>query len=137
MIKRSVRHWCQPATARMRAVFVPTALGDYTFRISGTIGEATVDESVTSGPSTFNSVEPLSAIEFPAAQSEGAQNAGMPCEQVQADAAMARILGIVGIVVGLLGLIVGGGGAGATGKSAPLQSRRPAQVSESPGKLIR
>src|SRR5215210_6164025 len=49
------------------AVFVPTATGDYTFRISGTIGEATVDESVTSGPSTFNSVEPLSAIQFPVA----------------------------------------------------------------------
>ena len=47
------------------AAFVPTATGDYTFRISGTIGEATVDESVTSGPTTFNSVEPLSTIEFP------------------------------------------------------------------------
>src|SRR5262245_35659156 len=30
--------------------FVPTATGDYTFHISGTIGDAPVDESVTSGP---------------------------------------------------------------------------------------
>src|SRR3954467_11476635 len=40
---------------------VPAARGDYPFRISGTIGEATVDESVPSGPTTFNSVEPLSS----------------------------------------------------------------------------
>lgn len=118
------------------AIFVPTALGDYTFRISGTIGDASVDESVTSGPSTFNSVEPLSVIEFPAAQSEGAETQ-LSIEQVQADAAMARTLGIVGIAAGLLGLIVAAVAFSRTGKSAPLPEPAPASVSESAGKLIR
>src|SRR5215210_1665768 len=47
---------------------VPTSVGDYTFHITGTVGEATVDESVTSGPNMFNSLEPLSGIEFPVAR---------------------------------------------------------------------
>ena len=74
------------------AAFVPTATGDYTFRISGTIGEATVDESVTSGPTTFNSVEPLSAIEFPAAPPDPVQLQTAVAD-ANAAAATARTLG--------------------------------------------
>src|SRR5829696_828755 len=114
------------------AAFVPTAPGDYTFRISGTIGEAPVDESVTSGPTTFNSVEPLSAIEFP-------QSLPDPMElqtavaDANAAASTARTLGVAGVVAGVLGLILGG--------LAMARSRQPKEVapraSEPSGKLIR
>jgi hypothetical protein len=115
------------------APFVPTATGDYTFRISGMIGEATVDESVTSGPTTFNSVEPLSAIEFPQPRPDPKQ---LQTAVVEANAAAttARILGIAGIVAGALGLIAGA--------LALTRSRRPnveaaPPASEPSGRLIR
>ena len=88
------------------APFVPTATGDYTFRVSGTIGEATVDESVTSGPRTFNSVEPLAAIAFPQPLPDLIQ-----LEKAVADAnaaaSTARTFAIAGVVVGVVGLILG------------------------------
>ena len=115
------------------AAFVPTATGDYTFRISGTIGEATVDESVTSGPTTFNSVEPLSAIEFPQPLPDPVQLQTAVAD-ANATATTARALGVVGIVAGVLGLILGA--------LALAWSRRPKaepvpRASEPSGKLIR
>src|SRR5918996_2286630 len=88
------------------AAFVPTATGDYTFRISGTIGEATVDESITSGPTTFNSVEPMSAIEFPQPVPDLVQLQTAVAD-ANAAATTARTLGVVGVVAGVLGLILG------------------------------
>jgi len=84
--------------------FVPTADGDYTFHVTGKIGDATIDESATSGPNTFDTVQPLSAIEFPA---PAADSSSLQAADTQADVAMARTLGIAGIVIGALGLIVG------------------------------
>jgi hypothetical protein len=112
--------------------FVPTATGDYTFRISGTVGEATIDESVTSGPTTFNSVEPLSTIEFPQPRPDPAQLQTAVAD-ANAAATTARTLGVVGIVAGVLGLILGA--------LALARSRQPKEVapreSEPSGKLIR
>lgn len=116
------------------ARFVPTATGDYTFHLTGTIGEAIVDESVTSGPTTFDSVQPLSAIEFPAADA-AASPLQAAVDAVQVDAAMARTLGIAGIVVGVLGLIVAGLALARGKSSAPAAAAVP--VSDEPGKLIR
>ncbi len=114
------------------AAFVPTATGDYTFRISGAIGEATVDESVTSGPTTFNSVEPLSTIEFPQSLPDPVQLQTAVAE-ANAAASTARTLGVVGIVAGVLGLILGA--------LALARARQPKEVapraSEPSGKLIR
>jgi hypothetical protein len=114
------------------AAFVPTAPGDYTFRISGTIGEATVDESVTSGPTTFNSVEPLSAIEFPRPRPDPVQLQAVAAD-ASAAAATARMLGIAGIIAGVLGLLLGA--------LALARSRQPTEAapraSEPTGKLIR
>lgn len=112
------------------AAFVPTETGDYTFRISGTIAEATVDESVTSSPTTFNSVEPLSKIEFPPRQPDAA------AQTAQADAATARTLGIAGIAVGLLGLIVAGVALARSGKAASAATE-VGHPSELTGKLIK
>ena len=115
------------------AAFVPTATGDYTFRISGTIGEATVDESVTSGPTTFNSVESLSTIEFPQPRPDPVQ---LQVAVAEADAAAttARTLGIAGIVAGVLGLIVG---ALALARSRRPKAEAAPHASKPSGKLIR
>ncbi len=115
------------------AAFVPTATGDYTFRISGTIGEATVDESVTSGPTTFNSVEPLSAIEFPQPRPDPVQLQAAVAD-ANAAATTARTLGIVGIVAGVLGLILG---ALALARSRQPKAEPVPRASEPSGKLIR
>jgi hypothetical protein len=115
------------------ATFVPTATGDYTFRISGTIGEATVDESVTSGPTTFNSVEPLSAIEFPQPLPDPVQLQTAVAD-ANAAATTARTLGIVGIVAGVLGLILG---ALALARSRQPKATPVPSESELSGKLIR
>src|SRR5215204_6055233 len=114
------------------AAFVPTATGDYTFRITGTISEATVDESVTSGPTTFNSVEPMSAIEFPQPLPDPMELQTAVAD-ANAAASTARTLGVAGVVAGVLGLILGG--------LAMARSRQPKEVapraSEPSSKLIR
>lgn len=116
------------------ARFVPTATGDYTFRLTGTIGEATVDESVTSSPTTFESVQPLSAVEFPPVDAvDSPLQAAV--DAAQADAAMARTLGVAGIVVGILGLMVAGLALARGKSSVPAAVTVP--MSEDPGKLIR
>ncbi len=116
------------------ARFVPTATGDYTFHLTGMIGEATINESVTSGPTTFDSVQPLSAVEFPS-RDAAASPLQASVDAAQADAAMARTLGIAGIVAGVLGLIVAGLALARGKSSAPAVAAVP--VSEEPGKLIR
>jgi hypothetical protein len=121
------------------APFVPTAVGDYTFRISGTIGEATVDESATSGPNTFNSVEPLTAIEFPLARPD---TAALQAEVTEAESAAntARTLAIAGVVAGVLGLILGAVALTRSGRSRTVEATPAspaAPASESPRKLIR
>jgi hypothetical protein len=120
------------------AVFVPTALGDYTFHIAGTIGEAQVDETVTSGPNTFNSVEPLSAIEFPAPQPDLMQMQASVAA-AQADAATARLLGIAGIIAGVLGIIVAAVALTRSGRprAATAETQPAAATTEPTGKLIR
>lgn len=122
------------------AVFVPTETGDYTFHISGSIGEATIDESVTSGPQTFNSVEPMTPIEFPVPQPDSAALTAA-AQSAQADADTARTIGIIGIVVGLLGLILAGVAFARAGRSAaaprPAASSEPTGPAEPSGKLIR
>src|SRR5581483_3946203 len=47
------------------ASFFPTATGDYTFRVFGTIDGAPVDESMTSSPTTFDPVVPAASAQFP------------------------------------------------------------------------
>ena len=94
-----------------RAWFYPTAPGDYTFHFTGSIGSQQVDQSFTSGPTTFATVEDPSAVQFPVKAPSNAQLAA----RVSADSARAatssqvssaRTMGIIGIVVGVLGLVV-------------------------------
>jgi hypothetical protein len=65
----------QTKVLRLRAVFgepgsymadvIPTQPGDYTFHLTGTIGEDEVDETFTSADGDFSTVEPVSDIMFP------------------------------------------------------------------------
>lgn len=116
------------------AIFVPMETGGYTFRIRGTIGEATVDESVTSSPTTFDSVQPLTAIEFPPRE-EGSSPAAL-ARSAQADAANARMFGIVGTALGALGLVLAIVAWLRAGK-APAAAPESARPIEPAGKLIK
>jgi len=48
-----------------RAIFFPTAEGDYTFHIFGDIEGTAVDETFTSSPEGFSSVESIEPLRFP------------------------------------------------------------------------
>jgi hypothetical protein len=94
-----------------RAWLFPTAPGNYTFHFTGTIGTQKVDQSFTSGPTTFATVEDPAAAQFPVKAPTNAQIAA----RVAADSARsatssevtsARTMGIIGIVVGAVGLVV-------------------------------
>ncbi len=47
--------------------FIPTAPGDYSFHIWGTINGTQIDETFTAGPDTFSTVIDRSTLEFPKA----------------------------------------------------------------------
>lgn len=44
---------------------IPTRAGDYTFHITGKIGDTTIDEKFTSADGKFSSVEPAGDVLFP------------------------------------------------------------------------
>jgi hypothetical protein len=46
---------------------IPTVVGAYTFHIFGTIDGTPIDQKITSGPTTFDSVADSSSVEFPVA----------------------------------------------------------------------
>jgi hypothetical protein len=102
-----------------RAFFIPTAPGSYSFHFTGTIKGQKVDQTFKSGPQTFSDMEDPAQVQYPVKQPTGGQlatradrettrvNAALTAERDQAkdDAASARTLAIVGLVVGALGLI--------------------------------
>lgn len=110
-----------------RAWFIPTRPGQYAFHFSGTIDGEEVDETFTSGPTTFNDVSDPSDIQFPvqdpstgelaeridreiprltSAIDDAGTGAVARANQSSDDASSARTLGVIGLVVGGLGLIV-------------------------------
>lgn len=100
------------------AAFLPTAVGDYTFRIFGEIEGTAIDEPFESGPGRFDSVESLDEVAFPEAATDNDALA-QSVQELQAEVdgldsggsssdGTARALGIAGIVVGLAGLGAGG-----------------------------
>jgi hypothetical protein len=105
-----------------RAFFIPTAPGSYSFHFTGTIKGQRIDQTFKSGPQTFSDVEDPAQVQYPVKQPTGGQlatradrettrvNTALAAERDQAndDAASARTLAIIGLVVGLLGLVAGG-----------------------------
>jgi hypothetical protein len=104
-----------------RAFFIPTAPGSYSFHFTGTIKGQKVDQTFKSGPQSFSDIEDPAQVQYPVKQPTGGQlatradretariNAALTEERDQAkdDAASARTLAIVGLVVGALGLVAG------------------------------
>jgi hypothetical protein len=105
-----------------RAFFIPTAPGSYGFHFTGTIKGQKIDQSFTSGPQSFSDIQDPAQVQYPVQQPTGGQlatradretarvNAALTAERDQAkdDAASARTLAIIGLLVGTLGLVAGG-----------------------------
>ncbi|HVG66458.1 MAG TPA: hypothetical protein VND02_10405 [Actinomycetota bacterium] len=104
-----------------RAFFIPTAPGSYSFHFTGTIKGQKIDQTFASGPQTFSDIDDPAQVQYPVKQPTGGQlatrgdretariNAALTAERDQAndDAASARTLAIIGLIVGALGLLAG------------------------------
>ena len=101
------------------AFFFPTAPGKYTFHFTGSIEGQKVDESFTSGPTTFSEVEDPSSVQFPVkvptvgevgqlVQNQG-QRLTAQISTASDDASSAKTLGLIGIIVGAIGLLTAAG----------------------------
>ena len=104
-----------------RAFFIPTAPGSYRFHFTGTIKGQRIDQTFTSGPKTFSDIEDPGQVQYPAKQPTTGQlatradretartNAALAAERNQArdEAASARTLAVIGLIVGALGLLTG------------------------------
>lgn len=119
---------------KYEAPFVPTATGDYTFRIFGDIEGNAVDESVTSGPQTFNSVDPLTAHEFPPAAAGSEAQTALTAAQDAAN--QARTFAIVSLVVGVVALIAALL-LGMRSRKPVAETAIPAPAADAPGRLIK
>lgn len=113
--------WGQPG--RYTADFVPTAVGEYTFRFFGRIETLEIDESFTSSEDNFNAVESIAERQFPAqiaspreleAAVRGAVDASTEASAAATTAedavGAAEMRANLALAVGVLGLLVGGGG---------------------------
>ena len=87
------------------ARFIPTRTGDYTFHITGTIADQTIDEEFRSSPNTFDSVQPADAAQFPDPVPAGSDLA-TALSDAEDDASSARTLATIGIGVGAFGLLI-------------------------------
>jgi len=123
-----------------RAFFIPTRPGDYSFHFTGKIGDTDVDETFSSGPDTFDSVQDPSSIEFPVKDPtvgelgdairrlqprvEAAQKASAKVAALQDDVdsaqSQATLALIVGGLLGLAGVVLG-----TAGLLAARKARRP------------
>jgi hypothetical protein len=136
-----VGEWGTPGD--YRAFFIPTAPGSYSFHFTGSVKGQKIDQTFTSGPQSFSDMEDPAQVQYPVKQPSGAQlatradrdtarvDAALTDERDKAssDAASARTLAIIGLIVGVLGLVAGG--------TALARSRRDpggrAAVSQLPG----
>ena len=115
-----VGEWGTPGD--YRAFFIPTAPGSYRFHFTGSIKGQKIDQTFTSGPQSFSDIEDPAQVQYPVKQPTGAQlatradrdtariNQALTAERDQAndDAASARTLAIIGLIVGVLSLVAGG-----------------------------
>jgi hypothetical protein len=118
-----------------RAFFIPTTPGSYSFHFTGTIKGQKIDQTFKSGPQTFSDIDDPAQVQYPVKQPTGGQlatradretariNAALTAERDQAkdDAASARTLAIIGLIVGALGLLAGGA-------ALAMRRRGPAQA---------
>ncbi len=109
------------------ADFYPTAAGDYTFRFFGDINGTAIDETFTSSPEGFSSVQPTSALQFPAK----VPAATVLRSELAAALSMARtatILGGAGLAFGLISLLAALGALRGRRTPAALDERSAART---------
>ena len=92
--------------------FFPTATGDYTFHITGTINGQSIDETFTSSPDTFASIEDPADLQYPVKVKSG-QDLQAEVDALSSDKGGDSntgpiVLAIMGIVLGAAGLGAGG-----------------------------
>ena len=112
------------------APMIPTAVGDYTFHVTGTIHTTKIDETATSSDTTFDSVVDPSAVQFPSklpAVGDLATRLERVDARVQsqisaADEARSSAQGalIAGVAVGGTGVLIG-----LVGLALAITARRP------------
>jgi hypothetical protein len=125
------------------AAIIPTAAGNYTFHFYGSLNGQKIDQRFTSGPSTFNTAEDPTGIEFPAKLptvpdlaaltgrlSPRVDHAVALASSSNSRAGSAHTLGLVGTVLGGVGLVAG---AGLVGAGLLLARRRAVVSAGSPG----
>lgn len=100
------------------ASFIPTRTGDYTFRITGTIGEEAVSEEFRSSPDTFDSVQPATLVQFPDPVPAGS-DLTTALSDADDDASGARTLAYVGIGVGIVGVLIALAALGLVARKRP------------------
>ncbi len=97
------------------ALVIPTAPGDYTFHITGSVEGVKVDVKVASSPRTFSPVEEASAAQFPvkvpgteqvAARLDAELARVATTDDVSAEVSSAKTVGYVGIAVGAAGVVL-------------------------------
>ena len=87
------------------APFIPSEVGDYTWRIFGTIEGTPVDASMTSSPDTFSPVEPRSGFSFPSVQ-QSENDLREEVNRAQQTAVMAMVAGGIGILIGIISMVL-------------------------------
>src|SRR3954447_21270537 len=114
-LKVQIRQGATTKEFPLRAVFgqqgyyvadiVPTREGDYQWTFVGSINDDQVNEKFDTADGKFGAAEPLTGLEFPQALPDPAAMSASVAS-AQAEAASARNLAYVGIVVGVIGLLV-------------------------------
>jgi hypothetical protein len=126
-----------------RAFFIPTTAGQYSFKLTGTIGSQKINQTFTSGPNSFSDMGDPAELQFPVKDPSGTQltarldreatrtQAALTEQRDQArdDAAASRTLAILGLIVGTLGLVVGLVAGGAV---LAMRRQRPDKAAPTP-----
>jgi hypothetical protein len=113
------------------APLIPTAPGEYTFHVTGTIHDQAIDETVTSADDTFDSAVQPTAIQFPdpvpaladvvtrVERADARAQAALAAAQEARNSAGGALVG--GVAVGALGVLLG-----LAALFLALRARRPA-----------
>ncbi len=86
------------------ADFYPTMAGDYTFQLTGTVADTSIDERFTSSPEGFDSVKSSDALQFPTKVLSPAE-VSTEVAAAQSTARTALWLGGIGLALGIVGTL--------------------------------
>ena len=86
------------------SAFVPTRVGDYTFRISGTAATTQVDEKFESGPNRFDPVTDVASLQFPDKVPSAADLAAQLAD-ANTKLTLALVLGALALVISLASFV--------------------------------